>query len=408
MRNHPARRCPTVRRWWLSCLIIGSLIGVSPIAVALELEDEGAEVETLQQQLQSVGMYDGPITGFYGELTQTAVEAFQREQGLTVDGIAGTATQAALQALISAAAADGSSSLTEGDRGPRVAELQTLLRSAGYYSGSISGIFGPQTLAAVEAFQAAQGLAVDGLAGSQTLAALQSTPVPMGGTEDPNLIKAGESSDRVAALQERLSVLGYYSGSADGIFGEQTASAVREFQAASGLAVDGVAGPATQTAIGDAVLAMARSGGGSAAPIADPVAAAPAVEPVPIAPPPSSTSSMGSQPALEAMVTVPSSPSIPMLNSQPAVPIMPTLPNGMPPITAAPTPEFPAATPPGVAAPAEEAVPVEYSVLQLQRRLQELDLYQGSLDGQAGAQTNQAIEAAQDEYGVSPADFANP
>ncbi|MBR4502878.1 MAG: peptidoglycan-binding protein [Clostridia bacterium] len=58
----------------------------------------------------------------------------------------------------------------------------------------------------------------------------------------------GDRGDAVTRLQLRLRELGYLSASAaiDGIYGNQTRTAVREFQRAMGLSVDGVAGPRTQ------------------------------------------------------------------------------------------------------------------------------------------------------------------
>ena len=51
-------------------------------------------------------------------------------------------------------------------------------------------------------------------------------------------------------LQWRLSQWGYYRGAVDGIFGAETAAAVREFQRKNGLPVDGLVGPATWAALG--------------------------------------------------------------------------------------------------------------------------------------------------------------
>ena len=58
----------------------------------------------------------------------------------------------------------------------------------------------------------------------------------------------GDRGDAVKRLQQRLKELGYLSANAtiDGIYGSQTRTAVREFQRAMGLTVDGVAGPRTQ------------------------------------------------------------------------------------------------------------------------------------------------------------------
>lgn len=59
-----------------------------------------------------------------------------------------------------------------GDRGQQVVTLQRKLRQWGYYSGSVDGIFGNQTLKAVKWFQSANGLVVDGVVGTKTAAAL--------------------------------------------------------------------------------------------------------------------------------------------------------------------------------------------------------------------------------------------
>ena len=52
----------------------------------------GQAVVTLQQNLKNRGVYNGPITGYYGNLTEAAVTKFQKAQGITVDGITGSQT----------------------------------------------------------------------------------------------------------------------------------------------------------------------------------------------------------------------------------------------------------------------------------------------------------------------------
>ena len=59
-----------------------------------------------------------------------------------------------------------------GSRGEEVKQIQTKLKRWGYYNGSIDGIYGSQTLAAVKLFQKKNGLTVDGIAGQKTLAAM--------------------------------------------------------------------------------------------------------------------------------------------------------------------------------------------------------------------------------------------
>ena len=59
-----------------------------------------------------------------------------------------------------------------GSRGSEVTQIQTKLKRWGYYTGSIDGIYGSQTLAAVKYFQRKNGLTVDGIAGTKTLQAM--------------------------------------------------------------------------------------------------------------------------------------------------------------------------------------------------------------------------------------------
>lgn len=68
--------------------------------------------------------------------------------------------------------------LQAGSSGSDVSRLQRQLQTDGYYSGPIDGNYGPDTQAAVVAFQQAQGLSADGVAGPATLAALFETSAP--------------------------------------------------------------------------------------------------------------------------------------------------------------------------------------------------------------------------------------
>ena len=59
-----------------------------------------------------------------------------------------------------------------GSRGEEVKTIQTKLKRWGYYSGSVDGIYGSQTVSAVKKFQQKNGLTVDGIAGKNTLNAM--------------------------------------------------------------------------------------------------------------------------------------------------------------------------------------------------------------------------------------------
>lgn len=74
------------------------------------------------------------------------------------------------------------------------------------------------------------------------------------------LSKLGSRGDEVRKIQTKLRNWGYYAGSVDGIYGQQTQEAVRYFQRKNGLSVDGIAGPATLKAMG--IFTSSGSGGG--------------------------------------------------------------------------------------------------------------------------------------------------
>ena len=134
-------------------------------AALLRMGSSGSDVTALQQRLHALGYLDYKgATGYYGTLTKIAVIRFQQNNGLTADGIAGSATTAKLYA-----ASARSLVLNVGVSGEAVSALQTKLASLGYYTyGSVTGYYGSVTKAAVISFQKACGLSADGIAGPAT------------------------------------------------------------------------------------------------------------------------------------------------------------------------------------------------------------------------------------------------
>ncbi|MGO9889107.1 MAG: peptidoglycan-binding protein [Solirubrobacteraceae bacterium] len=128
-----------------------------------------------------------------------------------------------------------------GSTAAAVRRLQGRLSSIGDSPGPIDGRYGPRTERAVERFQSAHGLRVDGIAGPITQATLR-TPASV---FFPGAGYAGPGSSGVRGLQRQLRADGYSPGPIDGRYGPLTSNAVRRFQAAHGLHVDGVAGPLT-------------------------------------------------------------------------------------------------------------------------------------------------------------------
>ena len=141
-----------------------------------------------------------------------------------------------------------------GSRSSDVKTLQEMLNAKGYNAGSVDGIFGRNTRAAVIAFQNANGLAADGIVGKLTWAKLYDTTaaLPAAGTTAGTqpMVYRGSRGDAVRRLQELLNKKGFDCGAVDGIFGSKTYAAVMAFQKANGLSADGIAGPLTWGKLG--------------------------------------------------------------------------------------------------------------------------------------------------------------
>ncbi len=129
--------------------------------------------------------------------------------------------------LRSAGAARSWPTYSIGASGENVASMQAMLNAHGA-ALTVDGDFGPGTQSAVSNFQSAHGLSVDGVVGPQTWEAVIVSS------------SQGSSGSQVSALQRQLNVHGA-ALTVDGAFGPATASALKSYQSAHGMAADGVA-----------------------------------------------------------------------------------------------------------------------------------------------------------------------
>ena len=168
-----------------------------------------------------------------------------------------------------------SSTVERGSSGSDARLVQQRLKDLGYYKGTIDGKFGSSSVSALIAFQQKHGLNADGKAGQATYAILFSvnalpvnvtptpvvlatlppavTPVPTStpapveiSKENVVTIRLGTQGDAVSRLQQRLTALGYYQATVDGVCKADDVAAIRAFQRLNSLTVDGVAGYLTQ------------------------------------------------------------------------------------------------------------------------------------------------------------------
>lgn len=103
--------------------------------------------------------------------------------------------------LVALVPAVEAASYKKGSSGAVVTQIQTKLKSLGYYTGTVDGIYGSGTERAVRAFQQKNGLTVDGKAGDQTLAAMG---LSAGGGNSSNSGGSGGASSSQVDLLARL------------------------------------------------------------------------------------------------------------------------------------------------------------------------------------------------------------
>ena len=257
--------------------------------VPLRLGSSGNEVRQMQSRLNRIRRNFPAIPriqnpdGVFDNDTEAAVRAFQQIFSLTPDGIVGKSTWYAIirtaaavtrladlnaegidpEAVANSQPAD----LREGDTGVGVRELQYFLAFIGTFNDfvqpvPIDGIFGTRTRQSVEDFQRTYNLPVTGVVNAATWNTLfrvyrtylASLPENYFGTPIqpyPGIpLRIGSEGEEVVTLQTYLNrVSDAYPSipkvTPDGIFGQNTAQAVRVFQGLFGLPVSGFVGAAT-------------------------------------------------------------------------------------------------------------------------------------------------------------------
>ena len=269
----------------LALAMAAMLLASCGLAETIRYRDKGENVTALQTALALLGYYEKDIDGVFGAGTLKAVKAFQKDQYMTVDGLAGWATQAKLTSLTGVEFKQTEEDQVEmpekpktifagdyrtmqfGTAGDRVRILQRALLALGF-DVKVDGSYGSTTHAAVKAFQKVVGLTQDGKAGKKTLTKLESyfdangncTSGPIAGNKpadpepDPNApvygipertLRSGATGLDVKYTMQRLYDLGFYTGKVDEKFGAGMLKALKAFQKKNGLTVDGAVGPKT-------------------------------------------------------------------------------------------------------------------------------------------------------------------
>jgi peptidoglycan hydrolase-like protein with peptidoglycan-binding domain len=347
-------------RYMLPLALTLSILSAVTSVMALERGDQGPSVRNLQQKLRTVGFYQAPITQIYDFPTEDAVRRFQQAAGLPVDGVVNTSTLQKLQSWR-----------------PKAVSTNTQAKKPSTNNAATKPMVVSTTQTKKPANTAAK---------KTTVATASTTPATK--RSNANYLSKGDEGENVRVLQERLRLAGFYYGNATGIFGPITEEAVKRFQNAYKLDADGIVGPAT---LGK--LPPVNVGGGEDAPKA-------AVE-------------------RDKLRVGDRGEAVRILQEQLIkAGYLQGEPNGyFGPYTADAVRRFQAANylaPSGIAGPTTRAKlyssvtntpQSEFSVLEIQRRLQEKGFYKGQLNGVMADDTKKAIKQAQEFYGISLKDI---
>jgi peptidoglycan hydrolase-like protein with peptidoglycan-binding domain len=218
---------------------------------------DGAAVRTLQRDLTTLGVYNGPITGRFGELTKNAVIRFQQQNGINPIGVVGPRTREAIRLRLRGGTQPSEPPVSSGRfcdyrtevisigcRSEWVRQMQQRLKDLGYFTGNPTGYFGEMTRSSVVSFQQNNRLPVTGIVDSATWRLISSSnPVPP--LPSDIFLGPGSRGPQVTTLQQQLKQLGYFYGNPTGSFDRSTQEAVMRFQESYGLPMTGNVDPVT-------------------------------------------------------------------------------------------------------------------------------------------------------------------
>ena len=204
------------------------------------------KVTALQERLSELKYYYDDITGYYGELTASAIKQFQKNNELTVTGAADPETQLK---LFSDKAKENPNAgcVVYGESGALIEKYQKRLIELRYLSGLVTGKFDDATLEATHIYQKTAGLAEDDKLTPEQLEVFYSDKAVK--PADYEVMKYGFSGEDVAQLQSRLASLKYYNDKTSGVYTKAVAASVEQFQKDFDLDVTGIADAKTVEAI---------------------------------------------------------------------------------------------------------------------------------------------------------------
>ena len=209
-----------------------STTGPSPAVANLQIAQVANTVLEIQRELNRLGYSAGPVDGWMGSRTRAAIQAYQRDHGLLVDG----QPTSSLLSHVRDTARSGRSEPTRTapeSSSQQITDIQDALRALGYEVGHRTGRLTEETRAAIRGYESDQGLLASGQPSAELLRHLRRT------VEAAPRKSVEVDANTIAGIQADLRMRGYPIPRVTGEMDAQTRQAIREYQQGQGVAVTG-------------------------------------------------------------------------------------------------------------------------------------------------------------------------
>jgi peptidoglycan hydrolase-like protein with peptidoglycan-binding domain len=204
----------------------------SPAVANLQIAQVANTVLEIQRELNRLGYGAGPVDGWMGSRTRAAIQAYQRDNGLLVDGQPTSSLLSHVRDTARSGRSEPARTASESSS-QQIMDIQDALRILDYEVGHRTGRLTEETRAAIRRYESDQGLLASGQPSSELLRHLRRNIE----AAPRNSVEA--DANTIGGIQTDLRMRGYPIPRVTGQMDAQTRQAIREYQQGQGVAVTG-------------------------------------------------------------------------------------------------------------------------------------------------------------------------
>ena len=203
-----------------------------PPLTDIQVAQASTTVLEIQRELNRLGYNAGPADGLMGARTRAAIQAYQQDHDLLVDGQPASNLLAHVRETARSGVSEPARPAPERPF-QQISDIQDALRALGYEIGRSSGRLTDETRAAIRSYESDHGLLASGQPSAELLQhmrrSIQSAP----------RAPAAVDANTIAAIQSELRLRGYPIRRVTGQMDSQSRQAIRDYQKGQGVAVTG-------------------------------------------------------------------------------------------------------------------------------------------------------------------------